>query len=112
MIELKQVDKSFGDKQVLKLRINERYSTKVAEGQPYRARLTSFKGLIRTYFRGNVEYLRSVIQPKYKGPSFCQIYQKEEKTWFQVFSSGRDFIPHLSVIDLLCSEGPDAISYL
>ncbi len=51
-----------GDKQVLKLRINERYSTKVAEGQAYRARLTSYKGLIRQYFRGNVEYLRSVIQ--------------------------------------------------
>ena len=56
--------------------------------------------------------LRSVIQPKYKGPSFCELYAKEEKTWFQVFSSGRDFVPHLSVIDLLCSEGPDAVSYL
>ena len=56
--------------------------------------------------------LRRVIQPKYKGPGFCEIYQKEEKTWFQVFSSGREFIPHLSVIDLLCSEGPDAVSYL
>ena len=40
------------------------------------------------------------------------MYDKKEKTWFQVFSSGRDFVPHLSVIDLLCSEGPDAISYL
>lgn len=56
--------------------------------------------------------LRGIIQPKYKGPSFCELYEKEEKTWFQVFSTGREFIPHLSVIDLLCSEGPDAISYL
>lgn len=51
-----------GDKQTLKLRINERYSTKVHEGQAYRAKLTSFRGLQRIYFRGNVEYLRSVIQ--------------------------------------------------
>lgn len=51
-----------GERQTLKLRINERYSTKVNEGQRYRARLSSFRGLQRIYFRGTVEYLRSVIQ--------------------------------------------------
>ncbi len=51
-----------GDQQILKLRVNERYSTKVAEGQRYRARLTSFKGLQRIHFYGTIEYLRSVIQ--------------------------------------------------
>lgn len=51
-----------GDQQTLKLRINERYSTKVAEGQRYRARLSSYRGISRTYFRGKIEYLRSVIQ--------------------------------------------------
>lgn len=51
-----------GEQQVLKLRVDERYSTKVAEGQRYRARLTSFKGIQRNYFWGQVEYLRSVIQ--------------------------------------------------
>lgn len=55
---------------------------------------------------------REVLQPKYKGTSPLLEAVKEEKTWFQVFSSGRDFIPGLSVIDLLCSEGPDAVSYI
>jgi len=51
-----------GEKQTLKLRVNERYSTKVTEGQRYRARLSSYKGIQRNYFRGNVEFLRNVIQ--------------------------------------------------
>lgn len=55
---------------------------------------------------------REVLQPKYKGGSPLLDAVKEEKTWFQVFSSGRDFIPGLSVIDLLCSEGPNSISFI
>lgn len=51
-----------GDKQVLKLRVGERHATKVAVGQKYRARLSSFKGIARLYFRGEVEYLRNIIQ--------------------------------------------------
>ncbi len=51
-----------GDKQVLKLRVGERHATKIAVGQRYRARLSSFKGLTRLYFRGEVEYLRNIIQ--------------------------------------------------
>lgn len=55
---------------------------------------------------------REVLQPKFKGDSPLLDAVKEEKTWFQVFSSGRDFIPGLSVIDLLCSEGPNSISFI
>lgn len=51
-----------GDKQVMKLRVNERYATKIGVGQRYRARLIPYKGLIRNYFWGEVEYLRNVIQ--------------------------------------------------
>lgn len=51
-----------GDTNTLKLRINERYSTKVAVGQKYRARLNSFRSLNRVYFHGTVQYMRSVIQ--------------------------------------------------
>lgn len=54
---------------------------------------------------------RARIQPKYHGESLLSEYKKE-KTYFQVFSAGASFIPNLSVIDLLCAEGPDAISYL
>ncbi|MBO7741056.1 MAG: hypothetical protein J6S21_00745, partial [Victivallales bacterium] len=54
----------FGEgEQVLKLRISERYATKICAGQPYRARLNSIRGgLRRHYFRGEVAALRDVIQ--------------------------------------------------
>ncbi|MFA6931088.1 MAG: efflux RND transporter periplasmic adaptor subunit [Lentisphaeria bacterium] len=51
-----------GDKRVLKLRVNERHAMKVGVGQHYRARLSPYQGIIRQYFRGEVEYLRNVIQ--------------------------------------------------
>jgi multidrug resistance efflux pump len=51
-----------GDINTLKLRINERYSTKVAIGQKYKARLNSFRNVQRLYFYGTVQYMRSVIQ--------------------------------------------------
>lgn len=51
-----------GEKQVVKLRINEKHATRVGVGQKYRARLSSYKGVLRQYFRGEVEYLRNVIQ--------------------------------------------------
>ena len=51
-----------GERQTLKLRVNERYSMKVAEGQPYRAKLSSFRGLQNVYFRGELQYLKNVIQ--------------------------------------------------
>ena len=46
----------------LKLRVNERYASKVAIGQRYRAELSSMKGVRNYYFYGHVQYLRNVIQ--------------------------------------------------
>ncbi len=51
-----------GKRQVLKLRIGERYATRVATGKPYRAELAPYRGLQNIYFRGEVQYLRNVIQ--------------------------------------------------
>lgn len=52
-----------GDVTVLKLRVDERYATRIGKGQKYRARLASYNGSIqRIYFRGDVQYLRDVIQ--------------------------------------------------
>ncbi len=51
-----------GEQDTLKLRVDEKHATKVAEGQKYRARLASFKGIQRHYFRGEVAALRNVIQ--------------------------------------------------
>ncbi|MCF7855048.1 MAG: HlyD family efflux transporter periplasmic adaptor subunit [Candidatus Pacebacteria bacterium] len=51
-----------GDRQVLKLRVSERYATRVAPGQPYSAELAPYKGLQTVHFTGTVQYLRNVIQ--------------------------------------------------
>jgi len=52
-----------GATQVLKLRVDERYATRIGTGQKYRARLAIYNGSIqRIYFHGEVSYLRNVIQ--------------------------------------------------
>jgi multidrug efflux pump subunit AcrA (membrane-fusion protein) len=51
-----------GDRLVLKLRVEERHATRVRPGQPYRARLAPYGGLLSRRFRGRVEALRDVIQ--------------------------------------------------
>ena len=51
-----------GVRQVLKLRIPERYAARVAIDQPYKARLTSYGGLQPVWFTGRIEALRNVIQ--------------------------------------------------
>lgn len=54
-----------GGNNVLKLRVDERYATRVGAGQAYRARLTSIGGALplqRVYFYGTVGYMRNVIQ--------------------------------------------------
>ena len=51
-----------GDKQILKLRILERHALRVAVGNRYYAWLASYRGLQRVRFRGEVQYLRNVIQ--------------------------------------------------
>ena len=53
----------FGDKnQQLKLRVDERYAAKVAPGNDYRAQLSSYRGINKIYFWGNVMNMRDVIQ--------------------------------------------------
>jgi len=51
-----------GDRQVLELRVPERYATLVAPGQSCRAQLLPYRGLRRVWFEGSVEKLRDVIQ--------------------------------------------------
>ena len=60
--------------------------------------------------------LRAVIQPKYRGEGLLQRYGRS-LPYFQVFTAGDAFtpgafIPDLSVLDLLCAEGPNALSFL
>lgn len=52
-----------GDRQVLKLRIPERYAARVATGQSYKARLAPYGGMIQpVWFTGRIQLLRNVIQ--------------------------------------------------
>jgi HlyD family secretion protein len=51
-----------GDKFILKLRVPEQHATRVAVGNPYSARLSSYRGLKGVNFEGKVENLRNVIQ--------------------------------------------------
>ena len=60
--------------------------------------------------------LRALIQPKYRGEGLLQRYGRA-LPYFQVFTAGAAFtpgafIPDLSVLDLLCAEGPNALSFL
>ena len=55
--------------------------------------------------------LRSLIHPKYRGENLLRRYGREAP-YFQVFTAGKSFLPDLSVLDLLCAEGPDACRYL
>jgi multidrug resistance efflux pump len=75
----------FGGKtQILKLRIAERYATLVQPGQAYRARLTSYGGLRRTWFRGKVQFLRNVIQMD---------GQRSYRTVYCTFDAGAHDVP-------------------
>ncbi len=51
-----------GEKQVLKLRVLERHALRVAVGNRYEAWLTSYRGLQRVRFKGEIQFLRNVIQ--------------------------------------------------
>ena len=55
--------------------------------------------------------LRTLIQPKYRGEGLLQRYHRAEP-YFQLFPAGSSFLADLSVLDLLCAEGPNAISFL
>lgn len=53
---------------------------------------------------------RSIIHPKKDNTILAEL--KKEKTYYQVFSHKFGFIKNLSILDLLCAEGPDSFSYL
>lgn len=54
---------------------------------------------------------RSTIHPKYKGENLLQRL-KIERPYYQAFSNKGGFIGNLSILDLLCNEGPNSISFL
>ena len=55
--------------------------------------------------------LRERIHPKFHGPSLMDESGVPQE-YFQVFAPRLGFHPNLSILDLLCSEGPNAISFL
>ena len=55
--------------------------------------------------------LRDAIHPKSKKEDMLDRLQIK-KPYYQVFTNKQGFIPNLSVLDLLCNEGPNAISFL
>ncbi len=60
--------------------------------------------------------LRALIQPKYRGEGLLQRHGRAVP-YFQVFTPDSPYTPgafihDLSILDLLCAEGPNAISFL
>lgn len=55
--------------------------------------------------------LRNAIHPKSKEADMLDKLQIK-KPYYQVFSNKQGFIPNLSILDLLCNEGPNSISFL
>lgn len=55
--------------------------------------------------------LRSRIHPKFKGPDLLDRLQIK-KPYYQGFSNKQGFISNLSILDLLCNEGPNSVSFL
>ena len=53
---------------------------------------------------------RDSIHPK-KEPTLLKEL-KLEKPYWQVFTNKQGFVPNLTILDLLCNEGPNAISFL
>lgn len=53
---------------------------------------------------------RNSIHPK-KDPILLKEL-KLEKPYWQVFTNKQGFVPNLTILDLLCNEGPNAISFL
>jgi|SRR5574344_2201764 hypothetical protein len=64
-----------------------------------------------SYSASPIVDLRSKIHPKYSGESLLS-EMGMEKPYFQVFSRKQGFISNLSILDLLCNEGPNSISFL
>ena len=58
----------------------------------------------------NIADFRDSIHPK-KEPVLLKELELEKPYW-QVFTNKQGFVPNLTILDLLCNEGPNAISYL
>ena len=54
--------------------------------------------------------MRNVIHPKRANDILSQLGL--DRPYYQVFSQKFGFIPHLSILDLLFNEGPDAVSWI
>ena len=54
--------------------------------------------------------MRNVIHPKRANDILSQLGL--DRPYYQVFSQKFGFIPHLSILDLLFNEGPDAVSWV
>ncbi|MBN2449667.1 MAG: efflux RND transporter periplasmic adaptor subunit [Lentisphaeria bacterium] len=68
-----------GEKQVLKLRIAERFAARVNVGQAYSALLAPYRGLQKVTFEGTVEHLRNVIQAEGQNTyrvAYCSFHPK------------------------------------
>lgn len=55
--------------------------------------------------------LRERIHPKNPEENLLRQLGKE-KPYYQVFTNKQGFVPNLSIIDLLCNEGPNSVSFL
>lgn len=55
--------------------------------------------------------LRERIHPKWKGENLLRS-MNIEKPYYQVFTNKQGFLSNLSILDLLCNEGPNSISFL
>jgi len=75
-------------------------------GIPADIKFTEDYGAVPEY----VKDLREAIHPKRDNTIMEDLGIKE--TYFQVFSGKYGFQSHVSIMDLLFNEGPDAISYL
>ena len=58
----------------------------------------------------NITDFRDSIHPK-KEPLLLKELELEKPYW-QVFTNKQGFVPNLTILDLLCNEGPNAISFL
>jgi multidrug resistance efflux pump len=74
-----------GTNLIFKLRVPERYATRVAAGQPLRAELRSYRSLLRQWVPGRVQVVRDVIETD--GPQAYRVVYASLET------GGRDVPP-------------------
>lgn len=70
---------------------------------------------IKVEFETTTDFVREYsgaldLRDKFKPSRFPQLFQQEP--YHQVFSARHGYIPNLSVLDLLCAEGRNSLTYL